>query len=135
MFLLDTCVVSEGPKREPDKHVDRWLSQWDTSELYISAITAGELCYGVDRMAPGREATRLRAWLRETLERGFGGRILAFDYAVAEVWGNLRAGYPNAEVADSQIAATAIAHHFTLVTRNVKHFAFDGLAVINPWQE
>lgn len=135
MFLLDTCVISEGSKRDRDENVRRWLSEQDTPTLYISAITAGELRYGVDRRSPGRETTRLRGWLQETLQRGFEGRILAFDYAVAEVWGNLPVGYPNAEIADLQIAATALAHGMTLVTRNVKHFPFEGLAVFNPWQD
>lgn len=135
MFLLDTCVVSEGPKPRRNEGVARWLAEQDTSTLYISAITAGELRYGVDRLAPGREANRLHDWLKETLQKGFAGRILAFDHVVADLWGNLRAGFPNAEVADSQIAATAMAHKLTLVTRNVKDFAFEGLAVFNPWSK
>jgi toxin FitB len=135
MFLLDTCVVSEGTRPRPNEAVARWMAAQDTPKLFISAITAGELRYGVDRMPPGRESNRLHSWLEETLQKCFPGRILAFDHVIAALWGNLRAGYPNAEIADSQIAATALAHGLTLVTRNVKDFRFDGLSVINPWKE
>jgi len=133
MFLLDTCVVSEGPKPRRNEGVVRWLARQDTPTLYISAITAGELRYGVSRLPPGRESARLHDWLAETLEKGFAGRILVFDHQVADFWGKLRIGHPDAEIADSQIAATAMVHKLTLVTRNVKEFAFPGLAVFNPW--
>lgn len=134
MFLLDTCVVSEGPKLKPNEGVARWMAAQDTPTLYISAVTAGELRYGVDRLPPGRESNRLHLWLEETLQKGFAGRILAFDHVIAALWGNLRAGYPNAEIANSQIAATAMVRGLTLVTRNVKDFKFEGLVVVNPWE-
>lgn len=135
MYLLDTCVVSEGPKPKRNPAVARWIEAQDTSTLYLSAITAGELRYGVARLGIGREANRLHTWLLETLERGFAGRILPFDQQIADRWGYLRADYPNAEIADSQIAATAIVHNLTLITRNVKDFAFDDLPVLNPWED
>ena len=134
MYLLDTCVVSEGPKSKRDPAVVRWIEAQDTATLFISAVTAGELRYGVALLGIGREAMRLDDWLRETLQRGFAGRILPFDERVADRWGFLRADYPNAEIADSQIAATAIVHNLTLVTRNVKHFNFDDLPLLNPWE-
>lgn len=134
MYLLDTCVVSEGPKLKRNPAVARWIEAQDTASLYISAITAGELRYGVALRETGREAKRFDDWLRETLERGFAGRILPFDERVADRWGHLRADNPNAEIADSQIAATAIVHNFTLVTRNVKDFKFDNLPLVNPWE-
>jgi toxin FitB len=134
MYLLDTCVVSEGPKPKRDPTVARWLEAQDTAALFISAITVGELRYGVARLGIGREANRLHVWLLETLSRGFAGRILSFDERVADRWGSLRAEYPNSEIADSQIAATAIVHDLTLVTRNVKDFAFDDLSIFNPWE-
>jgi toxin FitB len=134
MFLLDTCVVSEGPKPNASEHVARWMEGQDTASLYISAVTAGELRYGVDRLPPSRRADELHEWLERTLKTGFADRILPLDHVVAALWGNIRAGYPNAEVADSQIAATALVHGLTLVTRNVKDFEFEGLKVLNPWR-
>jgi len=135
MFLLDTCVVSEGPKPRRDENVVRWLSEQDSSALYISAITAGELRHGVNRLPPGRGSKPLYDWLQAMLQRGFAGRILPFDDVVAELWGNLRAGFPNAEIADSQIAATAIVHKLTLVTRNIGDFPFPALRLFNPWSK
>jgi predicted nucleic acid-binding protein len=134
MYLLDTCVVSEGPKLKRNPAVARWIEAQDTASLFISAVTAGELRYGVARLAAGREAMRLDEWLRETLEKGFAERILPFDERIADLWGHLRADNPNAEIADSQIAATALVHNLTLVTRNVKDFKFGNLPLVNPWE-
>ena len=133
MFLLDTCVVSEGPRPRPNEDVANWLTERETTSLYISAVTAGELRYGVDRLPRGRESNRLHLWLEETLQKGFAGRVLAFDHVVAAHWGSLRAGYPNSEIADSQIAATAIVHGLTLVTRNEKDFADVPGLMVEDW--
>lgn len=134
MFLLDTCVLSEGIRPDPDAHVDVWFKAQDTNDLYISAMTAGELRFGVDRLPVGRKREGLEQWFTETVVVGFSGRVLAFDLKVASHWAGLRATHPNAKTVDSQIAAIAIAHGFTLVTRNVRDFAFEGLSVFNPWQ-
>jgi predicted nucleic acid-binding protein len=135
MFLLDTCVLSEGVRQTPDADVDRWFRAQDTDVLFVSAMTAGELRYGIDRLPVGRKRDGLERWFSETILIGFAGRVLAFDLVAASHWAALRAVHPNASVVDSQIAATAIAHGFTLVTRNVKDFAFAGLSVFNPWSE
>lgn len=135
MFLLDTCVVSEGIRPAPDASVRAWWRAQENSTLFISAITAGELRFGVERLPSGRRAAELRAWLDGILGSGFSGRILPFDAAVAEIWGRTRVAHPSTEVADSQIAATALAHGMTVVTRNVRDFAFQGLSVFNPWRK
>lgn len=134
MFLLDTCVLSEGVRPRPDAQVDRWFKAQDTDDLFISALTAGELRYGVDRLPVGVKREGLERWFTETILTGFAGRVLAFDLKTASQWAGLRARHPNAKTVDSQIAATAIAHGFTLVTRNIRDFAFAGLNIFNPWQ-
>ena len=134
MFLLDTCVVSEGVKAPPSDAVDAWWRAQDEGALYISAVTVGELSYGIERLPEGRRRAGLRQWLDRTLAEGFSGRIFSFDASIAFAWARLRAQYPNSSTVDSQIAATAIVHGLTIVTRNVRDFDFEGLAVFNPWR-
>ena len=134
MFLLDTCVLSEGVRPQPDRNVDKWFKAQETSDLFISAMTAGELRCGVDRLTPGRKRDGLERWFTETIVLGFAGRVLAFNLNAASHWASLRALHPDARTVDSQIAATAMAHGFTLVTRNVRDFAFEGLSVLDPWR-
>ena len=133
MFLLDTCVLSEGRKPDPSASVDTWFSVQKQGDLFLSAVSAGEIRYGIDRLPRGRKRTSLAEWFEETVLIGFAGRIVAFDLASAICWGDLRAEHPDARTVDSQIAATAIAHGLTLVTRNVKDFRFGNLSLFNPW--
>jgi toxin FitB len=132
-LLLDTCVLSEASRPKQSAAVQQWLSNQQQSLLYISALTIGELLYGMRRLGDGRKKIALEHWILTVLE-DFDGRILALDEIVAARWGQLRADRPNAQVIDAQIAATALVHGFTVVTRNVKDFAFPGLAVFNPWR-
>ena len=133
-FLLDTCVLSEAMKERRDPEVQTWIVAASQQALFFSALTIGEIQYGIERLPAGARRKRLEAWFSEFLiGTGLDKRILAFDSEIAIVWGMLRAREPNASLVDSQIAATALAHGLTLVTRNVRDFAFAGLAVFNPW--
>ncbi|MFZ9508794.1 MAG: type II toxin-antitoxin system VapC family toxin [Burkholderiaceae bacterium] len=136
--MLDTCVLSELVKREPDSHVLRWLAARNAHELFISAMTWGELQRGVSRLPRSKRRSELTRWL-EQLKIGFESRILAFDQAVAEAWAQITAqaetqGKPMAAF-DSIIAATARANECKLVTRNVRDFAHSGVEAINPWRD
>ena len=131
-LLLDTCVVSEASKPRESAEVRRWLSGQQPTLLHISALSIGELCHGAGRLGDGKRKRELEQWIVK-LREDFGGRILAVDDVVAERWGELRVSYPTAPTVDSQIAATALVHGLTLVTRNVRDFRFPGLAVFNPW--
>jgi predicted nucleic acid-binding protein len=132
IYLLDTCVVSEATQPRKSASVMAWLSGHDLERQYVSAVTLGELHYGVKRLAESRRRTELRNWVK-MVEEDYTGRIVPLDPTVAAVWGQLRAMSPNVQTVDAQLAATALAYGFTFVTRNVKHFRFDGLHVINPW--
>ncbi|MBV8978492.1 MAG: type II toxin-antitoxin system VapC family toxin [Alphaproteobacteria bacterium] len=134
MYLLDTCVISEGSRTRPDGHVDSWFAAQNQNDLYLSAISVGELHFGIERLVSGRKRNSLRNWLAETVIVGFAERIVPFDLGSSLRWGDLRARHPNAKTADTQIAAIALAFGFTLVTRNVRDFGFDGLVVLNPWR-
>jgi predicted nucleic acid-binding protein len=134
-FLLDTCVVSEGTKDFRDSNVQSWLKMTANDRNYLSAITLGELTFGVGCLPDGAKRKRLETWLAGLIFETPSERILAIDKNVALLWGTLRSRYPNAKFTDGQIAATAFVHGLTLVTRNVRDFPFTGLAVFNPWSK
>ena len=134
-FLLDTCVVSEATKERRDLGVQSWVERAQQEALFFSAITLGELKFGVDRLGQGVKRGRLEAWLAGFIADTAPERILPIDSRVALIWASLRLYDPNIKLADGQIAATALAHGLTLITRNVREFPFSGLAVFNPWSK
>lgn len=133
-YLVDTNVLSELRRREPDAHVVRWLSDRPATTLYLSVLTLGELRKGVEGVPEGDRKRRLLDWLEVELPAYFAGRILSVDATVADRWGRLLAqsGRPLPAI-DSLLAATALSHGLTLVTRNLKDFRHPGLLVLDPW--
>lgn len=134
MFLLDTCVLSEGIKPAPHPAVIRWIRFQDPHALFISTVSLGELHFGVAKLSSGTKQRELGSWV-DDLERRFADRIIVLDDAAAKQWGYLHAARPTVQTVDAQIAATALAYGLKFVTRNTKHFQFDGLTVVNPWGE
>lgn len=133
-FLLDTCVLSHGSKRDRDEGVEFWLRHTPDENKHVSVISLGEIQFGIGCLPPGRKRSELMAWYRQIVRPAMAGRVLPFDESVAERWAEMRVRYRDASILDCQIAATAFVHGFTIVTRNVKDFAFEGLAVFNPWR-
>ncbi len=137
MFLLDTNVVSEIRKiraGKADPKVAAWADSMDAADLFISAITLQELEIGVllsERRDPAQGAI-FRAWLDGHVLPAFSGRILAVDAAVALRGARLHVPDPR-PVRDGLIAATALVHGMTVVTRNVADFEPTGVVVLNPW--
>ena len=136
--LLDTCVVSELTKPKPNPELARWFASEHPEDLYLSAITIGEIRRGMAQLAPGRRRAALAAWT-DKLSRGFAGRILPVDEAVAARWAEIaaradRSGKPK-PLADGLIAATAVQHDLTVATRNVDDFEPFGVSIFNPWAE
>jgi hypothetical protein len=132
-FLLDTCVVSEGIRPKPGAAFVDWVRYQEPASLYISVLTLGELYFGVAQLNNPEKERELNSWIA-VVEKQFANRIVVLDDFAARHWGYLRAAYPKAQTADAQLAATAMAHDFTFATRNVKHFRFDGLKLVNPWE-
>jgi len=138
MFLLDTNVVSELRKirlGRADKNVARWADSVDAAELYVSVITVQELELGVllaERRDPAQGAM-LRTWLEGHVLPAFAGRILPVDVAVAQRCTALHVPDPRPAM-DGLIAATALVHGMTLVTRNRADFQALDLVILNPWQ-
>jgi len=136
--VLDTNVVSELIRPQPDARVSDWIRRREPSKLFLAAVTLGEIVRGVARLPAGPRRSRLEPWVSELLPRQFAGRILAFDHPAAVIWGELmgaadRVGRPRA-AADAQIAATALRHEMALATRNTADFEGMIPALVNPWQ-
>lgn len=135
MFLLDTNVISE--LRRPDKadrNVSAWANAQPASDIFLSAITILEIELGALRIArkDSAQGESLRAWIDHQVLVRFQGRILAIDTAVARRCAQLHVPDPKAE-RDALIAATALVHGLTVVTRNVADFAATGVVLVNPW--
>jgi len=136
MFILDTNVVSE--LRRPDK-ADQNVATWATSvplaSIFLSAITILEIEFGVVSIErrDNLQGRILRSWLDEQILPRFEGRILPIDTAIAQRCARLHVPDPRAE-RDALIAATALVHGMTIVTRNVADFEPMGVPIYNPWR-
>jgi len=136
-FLLDTNIVSETVKAKPEERVLAWLTAQRPAELFLAAQTIGELVRGARKVKEEVRRERFEQWIEQDLTEQFEGRILPFDAPAAVLWGRLmgdgdRAGRTPA-AADAQIAAVAVHHDLTLVTRNTKDFEHLGVKLLNPW--
>lgn len=136
-FLLDTNVVSELVRAAPEPRVLDWLEGQSPPELFLAALTVGELLRGAHKVAEKARRDRFEGWIEGDLCRQFEGRILPFDEAAARVWGRLmgtgdRSGR-TPPAADAQIAAVAMDRGLVLATRNVRDFAQFDLELLNPW--
>jgi predicted nucleic acid-binding protein len=136
-FLVDTNVISEFTKPQPDLRVIDWLDIADTGYLFASVITYGEIRLGIEDLPSGRRRTELEIWLRIGVPGWFGSNLLPVTGVVADRWGRLTIQAKRRGVTigapDGLIAATALEHDLTIVTRNVKDFAGTCVAIFNPW--
>ncbi len=137
MYLIDTNVVSEIRKGSRANTGVRTFfddAAANSAPIYLSVVTIGELRRGVELIrhrGDDAQADRLEVWLRDVLVE-FADHLLPFDVEAAQVWGRLRVPHPENEL-DKQIAATALVHDLTIVTRNTVHFAACGARLTNPW--
>jgi toxin FitB len=136
-YLLDTCVVSELIAKQPNQTVLDWLNTQPNQDLYLSAITIGELVKGIGKLPDSKRKSSLQDWFEDDLLVRFAARILPLDLDAMLLWGKLISRLePQGRILplmDSLIAAIALQGTFTLVTRNEKDFAGTGLTIFNPW--
>jgi tRNA(fMet)-specific endonuclease VapC len=137
-YLLDTCVISELIAKQPNAKVVEFVDALDADDVYLSAITIGELGKGVEKLPKSKRKQDLLAWLQNDLLVRFDGKIVSLDTKTLMEWGRLTArleasGYTMPAM-DALSAATVIANDLILVTRNVKDFESSGIEIINPWK-
>jgi len=137
-YLLDTCVLSEFTRRQPQERVVRWLSQADEDTLYLSVLSLGEIQHGIERLQDSPRKEALHTWLMNELIPRFNQRILPLDLSTMLAWGKLVAQLERQgrklPAMDGLIAATALIHNLVLVTRNTADFHPCGVALFNPWE-
>jgi predicted nucleic acid-binding protein len=133
-YLLDTNVLSETRKREPDAGVIEWIAATPAERLYVSVLTLGEIEQGIARVrerADREQAAALERWVRD-VKLGFADRMLPVTLLVASTWGRQQHARPLPAI-DGLLAATAQTYGMTLVTRNVKDFERSGAWLLNPF--
>lgn|SRR5574341_724318 len=135
-FLLATCVFAEYQNQKPNQKVISWVDSQTEESLFISVLTIGEIEKGIAKLSVSKRRSYLREWLDQLIHR-FDRRIIPLDLAVLRRWGALCGELERKgrvlPVMDSLIAATALAHHLTVVTRNEDDFKHTGCRILNVW--
>lgn len=136
-YLLDTCLISELAKSKPDEEVVDWVLSENETGFYVSVLTFGELHKGIEKLPESKKKDELRSWIEDELKNRFQNRIIDIDMRVSILWGKIQCiaekkGKPMPAI-DSLIAATALAHDLTVVTRNVSDMEQSGVRLLNPW--
>ncbi|GAB5558357.1 MAG: type II toxin-antitoxin system VapC family toxin [Synoicihabitans sp.] len=133
-YLLDTCVLSELRRQKANVGVRKWMEGIPDDEIFVSVLTVGEIRRGIElhRRRDARAATHLQRWLDGLLTH-YADRLLPIDQTVADRWGRLSLTQP-LPVSDGLIAATALVHDLTVVTRNVGDFERSGAGLLNPFE-
>ncbi|HXM67623.1 MAG TPA: type II toxin-antitoxin system VapC family toxin [Candidatus Acidoferrum sp.] len=137
-FLLDTNCISEVVRARPEPRVLTWMDAADERLLFLSVLTLGEIRKGIAALPQSKRRTHLESWLEMELQPRFAGRILPIDATVADRWGLLAAEAKlkgrSLSVIDGLLAATALHHNLTIVSRNVHYFTHTRVPVFNPWE-
>jgi toxin FitB len=137
-YLLDTNVISEWTRPRPDPAVVAWLAGADEDALYLSVLAFAEIGLGIELLPRGRKRTRLSAWLDGDLAARFEGRIIGIERDVAAAWAAIvargRARGASPPILDAFMAATALVHQLTLVTRNERDLGGLDVPIVNPWR-
>ena len=138
-YLLDTCVISEMVKANPNKKIIDWILSQNENYLFLSVLTLGEIQKGISKLSDSKKKKTLTIWLQTDLLERFGGRIVSIDDQIALNWGSIQASAERDGIIipsiDGLIAATAITRNMTVVTHNVPDMELSGALLFNPWFE
>jgi predicted nucleic acid-binding protein len=134
-YLLDTNVLSEMQKSNGNPGVKDFTDKIPLEDIFISVLSIGEIFFGIEKLPEGRKKAELSLWLNSQIPRQFENRIIPIDIEVMLEWGRIRIKVKKTLPAiDNLLAATALAYHLTLLTRNTRDFAaVEGISLINPW--
>ena len=137
-YLLDTGLISELVKKEPNPAVVAWLDEQEEQTLFLSVLNLGELQKGISKLPDGVKKDELQAWVNHDLVERFSGRIMAVDQETTLCWGRLQGEAERKgeklPIMDSLIAASASVHGMSVVTRNAKDLERCGAQICNPWE-
>jgi predicted nucleic acid-binding protein len=138
-YILDTCLISELAKSDPNEKVVDWVLSENETNFYVSVLTFGELQKGIEKLPESKKKEALRIWTANELRNRFQNRILGIDMRVAICWGKIQSiaekkGKPMPAI-DSLIAATGITNGMVVVTRNITDMEQSGADLLNPWSE
>jgi hypothetical protein len=137
-FLLDTCVISELVKPNPNPGLVAWIESCPEQNLFLSSLTIGEIQRGVSKLTESHKKKELQSWLDRELVSRFGDRIAGVDVKVSKTWGMVQAESESNGIRmpaiDALIASTALVYDMTIVTRNVEDMKPSGVNLFNPWE-
>jgi toxin FitB len=138
-YLLDTCVLTEFSRRNPDAKVIRWIDSVGEDQLFVSVITIGELQRSIEQLPDSERKNDLMVWLNEGLKERLKLRIVPLETVALTLWGSLTAwkeqnGQPMG-VMESLIAATALCNNLTIATNQTEAYERCGAHVVNPWED
>ncbi len=136
-YLLDTCVISELIKPQPNENVVSWMQSKDENSLFLSVLTFGEIEKGIEKATDATRKKRLKLWVEEDLKNRFDGRIIPIDLNISVRWGNIQASSELLEKAmpsiDGLIAVSGLVHNCIVVTRNISDMRQSSAELLNPW--
>jgi len=136
-YLLDTCVISEIIKHQPNKNVLAWIQRQDEDSLYLSVLTFGEIEKGIEKSSDAVRKRNLQLWVEDDLKKRFKGRIIPVNLDVSIKWGAIQGavelkGNPMPTI-DGLIAASGLIHSCVVVTRNTSDMLQSSVELLNPW--
>lgn len=136
-YLLDTCVISELTKKNPDLKIVNWISEVEETSLYLSALTFAEIHKGIEKLPKSKKKRQLHNWVNSDLQERFRNRIINLDLEIATKWGEIQgkaelSGKPMSLI-DGFIAATGMVYDLIVVTRNTKDMVESSVSLLNPW--
>ena len=136
-YLLDTCVISEIIRPQPDENVISWVREKNENSLYLSVLTFGEIEKGIEKAVDPVRKRKLQLWVEQDLKQRFENRIIPIDLEIAVRWGAVqgeaeRVGKPM-PVIDGLIAASGLVHNCIVVTRNIVDMEQSSVELLNPW--
>jgi len=136
-YLLDTCIILELPKQNPDPNVVKWIRSQHETDFCLSVLTFGEIQKGISKLVDSEKKILLQEWLNFELKTRFENRILEISGSIAQKWGEIQGCAEQRgnkmPVIDSLIAATGLVHNLTVVTRNIDDMKQSGVTLLNPW--